>query len=434
MKSRFFVTALLLSLCFYQNQATAQLKKLKNVNNQFVMEESPDINLAKYDIDLVTRNPETSNMAATWGWRGVVYTSIATDPKLSYLDTGNIAAKTAGEAFIKFYSYPAEEQDRLDALTFANEYLPSCLVACYNMGVSAVGVKGRFEDVKMYMEMVEVLIPHDKEQKALAANVSREKALYAIWRAAYSDSLVDSEIVYLEKLMNIPTYFNADIYLRLSEIYAARKEYDKAISYLDKGKEKIPQKSNEFLNYQINIEIDRNNSSALITKFTEAIEANPDNNAVYHYSRGVVYHNLKSDEVKTQEKASKAGQKPAPSKYFFSQGLSDYRKAIEQDPGYFDARYNEAVILNDSAAYLYAVRSKMTGAEYDKYTLAVNELYAVVLGKLEWVRETGLKKDNELLELLRLMRSLSAKIGDDERRIKYDTLYKEEKKKLESSQ
>jgi hypothetical protein len=281
------------------------------------------------------------------------------------------------------------------------------------------------------MEMVDNLVKYDKEEKAIAAAVSREKAIYSIWRAAYADSLVDQELVYLNRLAEFPSYFNAEVFVRLSEIYSQKKEYDKALAVLDKGREKIPQKAGDFLDQQINIEIDRNNSGALIQKFTEAIEANPDNNAVYYYSRGVVYHNLKVDEMDTQEKAIKNGQTPAPNKYYFSQGLSDYAKAIEADPGFFDAKYNEASLLNDSANFFYKSRNKLSGAEYDKASAQAMNLYKTVLDKLEWIRESGGKKDVELLEMLVLMRSIAAKTGQEEKRLQYDSLYKEEKKKLQ---
>jgi tetratricopeptide (TPR) repeat protein len=435
MKSR--LLSHLLFLCVLSGVTTsyAQVKKLKNVANQFTMSDNPDIELAKFDIDQAAANPESANLAATWGWRGVVYSAIAADhDKYASLDPNNDAAKIAGESFVKFYTYPKDAQEKQDALIYANLYLPNAIVSCYNMGAINANSKGNFATVKLYMGMVDALLVYDTEEKAKAASVSREKALLVTWRSAYMDSLVSEEIVYLEKLISIPTYYNAQNFTRLSEIYTSKKDYEKALSYLEKGKEKIPQKSSEFLDQQINIEIERNNTSSLITKFTEAIEANPDNNAVYYFSRGTVYHNLKKAEAKEQEKAIKNGSKSVASKYYYSMGLADYNKAIELDPGYFDAKFNEAIILNDSADFLYSSRTKLSAAESEKATVAINALYRSLLPKLEWIRESNMVKDAELVELLRLMKSISAKLGDEEKRQRYDKLYKEEKEKLSKSQ
>src|SRR5688500_5389318 len=105
MKSR--IIAPVLSICLLLNihSTVAQVKKLKNVINEFTLGESPDVGVAKFDIDLVTEDEETRNMAATWGWRGIVYTAIATDPKMSNLDAENKATKVAGESFIKYYEF-----------------------------------------------------------------------------------------------------------------------------------------------------------------------------------------------------------------------------------------------------------------------------------------------------------------------------------------
>ena len=62
----------------------AQTGKIKNV--ELIMSGSdPNIEDAKYNIDLAASNEATSNMAGMWGWRGVVYSIIASsqDPTIS---------------------------------------------------------------------------------------------------------------------------------------------------------------------------------------------------------------------------------------------------------------------------------------------------------------------------------------------------------------
>src|SRR5690606_26798967 len=108
-------------------------------------------------------------------------------------------------------------------------------------------------------------------------NVSAEKAAYFTWSAAYRDSLVSEELYYLNNLAENPRYYNSDVFVRLSQIYSERKEYDKAMAILDKGIAKIPQKNAAFLEQQINIELNRGNQEAILAKFNKAIAENPDN-------------------------------------------------------------------------------------------------------------------------------------------------------------
>ena len=186
---------------------------------------------------------------------------------------------------------------------------------------------------------------------------------------------------------------------------------------------------------QINIEIERENMAALLTKFNEAISGNPDN-AVYYFSRGVAYHKLKTDEVKAQDLAYKNTGKVPASKYSFKQGLNDYKKAIELDNGYFNALKNEAILFFDSANYIYKQRARVSTAEYEKYNSLSINLYKQSLERFETLRNSGALKDQELIDALKDMIMICNKIGDaqhKEAKVKYDTILKAERKKLEAA-
>lgn len=408
----------------------AQTGKIKNV--ELIMSGSdPNIEDAKYNIDLAASNEATSNMAGMWGWRGVVYSIIASsqDPTIMALNPNNDAALISGQSFQKFYSFPESEQKKYSALDFANSYVVSAIISCFNEGVANASDTIGFQKVKSYMSIVDDLLKYDKEQ-ALFGKISKEKALYISWQSAYTNKLVNEEIELLQKLIDIPSYMNSYVFIRMSEIYLTQKNYDKAVSFLEAGKVKIPSKSGEFLNQQINIEIERNNIQSLLVKFTEGIQNEPDNKD-YYFSRGVAYHQLKMEDRNNQEKAIKNDEKPAKDKYYFSQGLDDYAKAIQLDPSYTDALNNEAILLLDSADYIYKQRTRVESSQYSKYDKLSVALYGQVVQKLVALYEMNYKKDQELVDLLKTIKSIYAKLNDEEKRSTYDKLYKQEKSKLE---
>jgi hypothetical protein len=408
----------------------AQTGKIKNV--ELIMSGSdPNIEDAKYNIDLAASNEATSNMAGMWGWRGIIYTVISSsaDPAIIALVPNKDAALIAGQSFQKFYSFPEADQKKYSALDYANGYVVSAIISCFNEGVSYASDSGSFDKVKAYMSIVDDLLKYDKEQ-ALFGKISKEKALYISWQSAYTNKLVNEEIELLQKLIDIPSYMNSYVFIRMSEIYLEQKNYDKAVSFLEAGKIKIPSKSGEFLNQQINIEIERNNIQSLLVKFTEGIQNEPDNKD-YYFSRGVSYHQLKMEDRNNQEKAIKNDEKPAKDKYYFSQGLADYAKAIQLDPSYTDALNNEAILLLDSADYIYKQRTRVESSQYTKYDKLSVALYGQVVQKLVALYEMNFKKDQELVDLLKTIKSIYAKLNDEEKRSAYDKLYKQEKSKLE---
>jgi tetratricopeptide (TPR) repeat protein len=294
----------------------------------------------------------------------------------------------------------------------------------------ALSGKNRFAEVKKYMEAVEKMIKYDVDQVAKTRGITVESTYYNTWTAAYMDSLVNEEIIYLERLAAVPTYLKADIFIRLSMIYSDRKDYEKALDYLEKGKVKIPQRASEFLEQQINIELSRNNHAIILAKFTEAIANNPDN-ANYYFSRVVTYHQLKLNELESQEAAYKRGDKVPASKYSFKQCLTDYTKAISLDNSNFDALNNEAVAIFDSANYMYKQMTKVSASEFDRYKTSASGLYRLSMSKFEVLKQSGFLKGEDYINLLKDMKTCAARTGNVEERNKLDDLIKSEKAKLE---
>ncbi|MDI1233231.1 MAG: hypothetical protein PSX81_02990 [bacterium] len=410
------LTLLLLNV----HSVSAQVNKIKSVRN--IMNSGQDVNIttAKYNIDLAYENAQTSNSVDMWCWRAIVYSYIGynTDTSISNMDID--AARKSGQSFKKYYEF--SEQERSSTQDEANSYILMSGILCFNKALNLSNENDKFNEVKEYMGYVENIMKNDEKGQLAAQNLTLAKVYLILLQSAQKNNLVDEEIYYLNQLVATPKYFNAYIYIRLSEIYSEKKEYDKALDILAKGKEKIPASTSDFLNAEITIEIERDHITALIAKFNEGIAQDPEN-AIYYYNRGTTYSMLKNKDVENEV---------TPSKYYFSQGLNDFKKAIELDPSNQDASFNEASLLVDSANFVYRLKSKFP-EKYDFYEKLSISIYKQALEKLELIRQTGLRKDAELIDMLKTMRSICSKIGDEDGRKKYNEMYKEEENKLRNS-
>ena len=420
MKMNRIIAGLFVTLCLLNVQTlNAQVSKIKAVRNLMSSQEV-NITTAKYNIDLAYENAQTSNNVDMWCWRAIVYSYIgySTDTAISNMDLN--AARKAGESFTKYYQF--SEEERANTVDEAKNYYLIGGILCFNKALALSNEKGKFTEVKEHMGYVENIMKIDAEGLLAGQNLTNAKVNLILLQSAQKDNLAEEEIYYLNQLIAAPKYFNAYVFIRLSEIYSQKKEYEKALETLAKGKEKIPANTSDFLNAEITLEIERNQIESLIAKFNEGIAQDPEN-AIYYYNRGTTYSMLKNNEVEA---------KIEPGKYYFSQGLKDFRKALELDPSNQDASFNEASLLVDSANFVYRLKSKFPD-KYDYFEKLSKDIYKQALDKLELIRQSGTKKDNELIELLKTMRSICSKIGDEEGRKKYNDLFKEEDSKLQNS-
>jgi tetratricopeptide (TPR) repeat protein len=418
-----------LSMVLFATESFGQMKKLRTV--KFDVIRDGDLEKMKYDVDQVSTNSETAGKCITYGWKGVVYAKIAaSEGDIKHqLDSNNEACVVAAENMVKYFSFNKDEQEEMDTRTYVLENLPNTIILTYNKGVNTMYEKGKYDETKKYFQYVVDLYDFDENQTAKNVGVSKENAIYNIWASAFTNEKVDEEIIYLEKLMSFPMYYNSTIYTRMSEIYTEKKDYDKAMQYLEKGIAKIPQKSSEFLKQQINIELSRGNQLAVLEKFNKAIEENPDNSN-YYFSRGVTYHQLKINDLNDNLDAQKDGKRYV-MKYYFSQALADYQKALELNPSNFGALNNVSILFFDSANYIYKERMKLSPSspEYDKLNTQSMELYKLCLEKFELLRQSGFLKGEDMINLLKDMKSCAAKLQDRELIKKYDKMIKDEKAK-----
>lgn len=416
MKFRNFKLSSLLILTVALNPLFAQENKLRDVEGAM---NQNDLETAKSKIDNIAQHSSTVNSVNMWAWKGIVYTAItlSEDQNIKNLEPNSL--EIAVQAFGNFYSFPEESRSK-----YADEaklYAPSALSLAYNHSAKLLQAKGSFSKIKELCGIAEkIYAANSQEESVITSGITADKINYLVWNSAYKDSLVNEEIVYLNKLIANPKYTSYVVYTRMAQIYTDRKDYDKALEYLNLGKERVPNEANSFFQQEINIEIDRNNYNSLLDKFTEGIKNDPEN-SIYYSNRAFVYSQLKDKEIEEQKNASKNGQTPAASKFFYIQSLNDFAKALELDPSNNDALINQAAVYIDSSNYAYKQNSSSPNTTATLKT---------ALEKCKYIYDNGLISGEKVVELLKNMKSICGKLLDDEGRKKYDELYKKEKAKL----
>ncbi len=394
---------------------TAQNSMLSSAESSL---EGNDLRQAKFYIDKAAKHSETENSPRMYYLRGVILTFIAASDNAEINKLDLDAAYNACESLVKFFDFSEAERKKYNEDAVGS--IANAVIVCFNEALNKTQIPNNFNQVEKYTDICLKLIDIDnKNKKDLFGKISAEKTYKLCREAAFKDSLTDKELYYIDKLI-AKDYNDVFYYLRAAEIYTERKDYDKAISYLDKGKKRFPEKASEFLKYEINIEISRDNVPQLLNKFNQSIASDPNNSSYYLY-RGIVYQRIIDNENKNHSNRT----------VYFAQALNDYRKAVELDDYCTDCKANEASILLDSANWVYnKMLDEHDPAEAAKLKGIADNAYRLVIDKFELIRQGGSKTGSELLEILNVLRKISKRVGEVAKAGEYNKMYNEQKERL----
>lgn len=215
--------------------------------------------------------------------------------------------------------------------------------ALNNMGTMA------FENTKdyprAYLNFNEVLLLHDLIQEEGGSSIlGSEEALqdqrYFAGLSALNAQMTEQATGLFQKLYD-ENYDNALVY---EAMYKVNKEDDieKAYAYLEAGREKYPDDVG-LLFAEINHFLELKKLDELIGKLETAIEKEPNNVSLYA-TLGNVYDNLFQREMKAGNDAK--------AEEYFDSALSNFQRALEKDPDFFDAIYSIGTLYYNRAAVL----------------------------------------------------------------------------------
>ena len=280
---------------------------------QFKGDNTEKLEEAKNFIDQAYNTESTSNDPKMWNYRAPIYLEIS--QKYSELDKD--AALKATEAYLKCLQTDHKGRVVVKKWT-AKEDLLSGLVQCayklFNQAIEEYNARDYKRAIKLYNAIFDI-IPHDEEDQLKRGNITKETILYNSFFASnkMKDNKKSKEL--LQQLIDI-NFNEPAIYIHMSNIYIAEDNTDKAIEYLEMGRDMF-EEDQSLINTEINLFIQLNRTAELIGKLGEAIELDPENDLLY-FNRGTIY-----DQEGNVEKAEK-----------------DYKMAIELNPSSFGANYN----------------------------------------------------------------------------------------------
>ena len=280
---------------------------------QFKGDNTEKLEEAKNFIDQAYNTESTSNDPKMWNYRAPIYLEIA--QKHSELDKD--AALKATEAYLKCLQTDHKGRVVVRKWT-AKEDLLSGLVQCayklFNQAIEEYNVGQYKRAIKLYVAIFDI-IPHDEEDQLKRGNITKETILYNSFFASnkMKDNKKSKEL--LQQLIDI-NFNEPAIYIHMSNIYIAEDNTDKAIEYLEMGRDMF-EEDQSLINTEINLFIQLNRTAELIGKLGEAIELDPENDLLY-FNRGTIY-----DQEGNIERAEQ-----------------DYKTAIELNPSSFGANYN----------------------------------------------------------------------------------------------
>lgn len=366
----------------------AQNVKIVNAKNYLRdFSESKDIeslNKAKENIDLASAHPDTKDQAKTQTLRAQVYMTIYDNTKR--LETEKLMTTITDPAKRDLAAYQATSTAPLsEAYTaclasktldvkgnYTSEvasYMANIVIHYENKAVADYNAKKYAEALPSFEKTYEIKGVKDTTSLANCALVADRAAIY------------DKAKMYYQKMIdNKQGYGNT--YSSLVNVYLNMKDTVGAMEVLKKGRVTYPNDINLVIT-ETNYFLKTNNSKEALNNLNIAIAAKPADANLY-LVRGNIYDNL----ANPKDAANKDVEKPKDYEKLMSQAETDYKKAIELKPDYFDALYNLGVLYNNHGVALNKLADVIT--DNAKYK-AANDLATAEFAKALPILEKALQ-------------------------------------------
>ncbi|SDM24264.1 tetratricopeptide repeat protein [Siphonobacter aquaeclarae] len=271
-------------------------------NSAIMALESGKLDKAKEEIDKAVQDPKSSTKAKTWFVKGQVYEGLATDPKLSSLDS--MSSLGAYEAYKKAIEMDTKEgklgstaKDAQKAITKDKEAKDKLRLYYGLVGQGNAKYQNKnFADALKLLKTAMVIEPGDTTAAMFTGIVAQQQGDNASAKEGFTK--------YLELGGKDPV-----IFYTLSNIYRGEKNDAEAIKILDKGIASNPD-SKDLKNEKINIYLQSGRTEDAIKDLKALVDKDP-SNAQNLVNLGILYDNAaqttREELSKYETEARKAG-------------------------------------------------------------------------------------------------------------------------------
>jgi len=347
--------------------------------------EKESLDKAKESIDLASENEKTKNEAKTMSYRGQIYLRIfdnnhkmamdklttITDPNKRTLTAYQNVSVTELETAYAAYT----KAKTLDSKNIYAEDIKSGIarIAMHfeNKGIADYNAKKYAEALPSFEKAYEINGVKDTSNLSNCATVAERANNYEKAKAYYQ-KMIDANVG------------KSKTYSYLYNVYLAMKDTVGGVAVLTKGRASYPNDV-DLLISETNYFLKTNNSEKALSNLNAAIVAKPADANLY-LVRGNMSDNM------ANPKDDKQADLPKPKNYeeLLKSAETDYKKAIELKPDYFDALYNlGALYTNHGVNFAKGADAITDQKKYDAEIAKANGEFNKAMPVLEKAHEVN---------------------------------------------
>lgn len=338
---------------------------------------------AKASIDKATTNEKTAGDPATWAYRALIYSDLASLDSVE--TTSKPLIKEATAALVK-----AKDLDKAgaykDKLAQASKVLNNIQL---NLGVKQYKAS-KFEDA------------YNSFNEALIYDPTDTLSIYYGGLAAISAKNNKNAIKNYQALLQTNYSNNAQVYYDLSRIYAMEKDTASAIRTAAEGSKKFP-KNSALATQEIELSLISGKQKEVISRISDQ-EAKEPSNKLYPFYLGIAYGSVKKT----------------------SESEAAYKRAIAIDPNYIDANLNLGSSILNRGIDLYNKANKLPASKQKDYDAMMKQATTAFDSAFPYLQKANelSPKSRLVLENLKtyyLIKKNDAKIAEITKKLKEAT-------------
>ncbi|MFM7016916.1 MAG: tetratricopeptide repeat protein [Bacteroidota bacterium] len=323
-----------------------------------------DLDKAKEAIDQCTTNESTIGMAKTWYWSGFIYQSIAESKEEKFANLKQGALDQALKSYKKTIELDATSNDYTDDI---KSKIGSIAYNYMDQGINAFQEK-KYDDALTNFA-IGVQIKKEFFNKTDTSGINN-CALAASKAGKYQQAAL-----YYTQVIDLNAG-DSKTFISLSNAYLNQNDTIAALKALGKGITKYPQ-DKDLASRQFNLYLISGKANEAYTEVEKSIQLDPSNANLY-LNKGILAEQLN---------------KPADAEIA-------YKKAIELNPGLFDAQYNMGIFYYNQGVELNKKANDIKdNAKYEAVKKQFDAKFALALPYLEKAFEINRKDTGVLLSL-----------------------------------